>query len=135
MTTANLKMINLLLVSDNQQNQQIIKDIFDAHIEILHIATSTRQGLDLFKREHPEVVIIDSTLKGVTQGLYVELRQLCGADGVIIALTQTDNSSDVSLALSGSVDDCITITTPPELMRRRLKNMLLMNLKLMERKF
>lgn len=131
MTTANLKMINLLLVSDDQQNQQIIKDIFDAHIEILHIATSTRQGLDLFKREHPEVVIIDSTLKGVTQGLYVELRQLCGADGVIIALTQTDNSSDVSLALSGSVDDCITITTPPELMRRRLKNMLLMKHQMM----
>lgn len=131
MTTANLKMINLLLVSDDQQNQQIIRDIFDAHIEILHIATSTRQGLDLFKREHPEVVVIDSTLKGVTQGLYVELRQLCGADGVIIALTQTDNSSDVSLALSGSVDDCITFTTPPELMRRRLKNMLLMKHQMM----
>lgn len=126
MTTTNLKLINLLLLSDNARHQQIVRDVFDTYIQALHLATSTQHGVDLFQQAHPEVIIVDSSLHGVTHQLYQELRQLCGVAGVIIALTKSDSSSDVRLALSADVDDCMTITTPPELMRRRLKNMLLM---------
>ncbi|MDX2075757.1 MAG: PAS domain S-box protein, partial [bacterium] len=126
MTTANLKMITLLLVSNENSHQQILQDIFETHVENLHIAKSPRQALEIFKNEHPEVVVIDSTLQGFTHGFYVELRQLCGADGVILSLVEHDTSPEMSISLSASVDDCFTFSTPPELMRRRLKNLLLM---------
>jgi len=131
MTTANLKMITLLMVSDDRDHQDTLQDTFEAHVEKLHIANSPQNALDIFRREHPEVVIIDSTLYGMAQGLYVELRQLCGADGVIIAMVERDNSPEAGIALSASVDDCFHFATPPELMRRRLKNMLLMKHQMM----
>lgn len=131
MTTANLKMITVLLVCDDSQHQQILKDIFEAYVERLHIATAVQQGLDLFNQEHPQVVIVDGTLHGVIKGFYVALRQLCGADGVILAVAESDQSPAISLALSGSADDCFTFSTPPELMRRRLTNTLLMKHQMM----
>lgn len=131
MTTANLKMITLLLVSNDNGNQQHIQDIFDPHVEKIHIANSPRVALQLFKNEHPEVIVVDSSLFGVTYGFYVELRQLCGSDGIIVVLAQQDYSPEATLALSASVDDCFNFSTPPELVRRRLKNILLMKHQMM----
>ncbi|HRF95528.1 MAG TPA: hypothetical protein PLZ51_10050, partial [Aggregatilineales bacterium] len=92
MTTANLKMITLLLVSNEDSHQQILQDIFETHVENLHIAESPTKALEIFRNEHPEVVVIDSTLHGFTHGFYVELRQLCGADGVILSVVEHDTS-------------------------------------------
>ncbi|MCU0480457.1 MAG: PAS domain S-box protein, partial [Anaerolineae bacterium] len=131
MTTANLKMITLLLVCDNREYQQNLQDIFEAYVEKVHIATSPRSAIELFQREHPQVILIDSTLLGVTHRFYVELRQLCGADGLIIALVERDNEPESSVALSASIDDCFHFVTPPELMRRRVKNALLMKHQMM----
>lgn len=126
MTTANLKMITLLLVSNNREYQQTLQDVFEAYVEKVHIAPSPDSAIDLFQREHPQVILIDSTLLGVTHRFYVELRQLCGADGLMIAIVERDNEPESGVALSASIDDCFHFETPPELMRRRIKNALLM---------
>lgn len=62
MTTANLKMITLLVVSNNTAHYQLLHNVFDTYVERVHITTTLDTALDLFQTEHPEVIMIDSTL-------------------------------------------------------------------------
>ena len=97
--------MKLLLIEDHRDIAGIIFDFFEIKGYVLDYASDGRQGLELAKRYHYDLIILDLMLPDI-DGLTIcaELRHQ-GLDTPILMLTAKDRNEDVLSGFKQGADD------------------------------
>lgn len=108
----------ILLVEDHDEIAELVRFYFEREGFALVHARSGEEGLDLFDRRKPRVVLLDLGLPGM-DGIEVG-RMLRGRSDVpILMLTARDSETDTIVGLEVGADDYITKPfSPRELVAR-----------------
>jgi len=55
----------LLYVEDDTLTQKIVKSVLHGHFKKIYIANSGTEGIELYKREHPDIILSDIAMPGM----------------------------------------------------------------------
>lgn len=116
-------MINVLLIDDDVQIQELVRFNLEKDGVAVLTASNGEQGLDLAKREKPDLIILDLTLP-VMDGY--DLCKLLRAENdtadiPIIILSARDDVADKVVGLELGADDYITKPFSPRELSARIK--------------
>lgn len=116
-------MINVLLIDDDVQIQELVRFNLEKDGVAVLTASNGEQGLDLAKRERPDLIILDLTLP-VMDGY--DLCKLLRAENdtadiPIIILSARDDVADKVVGLELGADDYITKPFSPRELSARIK--------------
>ncbi|MGE3803943.1 MAG: response regulator [Gemmataceae bacterium] len=98
-----------LLVEDNRMNRKLLRDIFSLRFEVLESADA-EQAAELLQEHHPDVIILDLQLPGMS-GLEF-LRLLKGApetaDIPVVVISAHAMPDDIRQARASGCVECVT---------------------------
>jgi len=98
----------ILIIEDDPTIAEGLADTLEYHDHQVVAATTGREGIDLFKKTNPELVILDLMLPGI-DGFEVCRRIKKENPGVsVIMLTAKDQESDKLLGFELGADDYVT---------------------------
>ncbi len=100
-------MLDVLLIEDEQSYVDAIDVALTKDGLTLHSATDGRTGLETFRQVHPDVVLLDLMLPGLS-GIDVLKRLRAESEVPVIVLSAKDAESDIVTALELGADDYLT---------------------------
>lgn len=114
---------SILLIEDESNIQTIIKNYLEVEGFTVHIAADGEQGLSLFRRHKPILVILDILLPKL-DGLQVlsAIRQM--SEAYVIMLTAKSEETDRIVGLTIGADDYMTKPFSPRELVARVKAVL-----------
>ena len=112
-----------LVVEDDDDVRQLLRDILEQAGFTVHTASSGREGVELAREHSPVVVTLDIGLPDF-DGLEVLRRIRQMTDAYIVMLTGREDETDTLLALQAGADDYMTKPFRPRELRARLAAML-----------
>lgn len=116
---------SILVVDEHRQTHDYFRQVFDNEsLFNVQFADSYDEGIELFKRTHPNLVIADMLFTnhdGID--LMLELKPI-SSDAVFVIHTETDDDYTEVIALDQGVDDFITKGLSPKVMRKKLQSLL-----------
>ena len=119
--------MTILLIGENAgQLLTLQKNLLQTHHRIL-VADNQTASVSYFEQERPELVVIDMAhpIAIDPYGVCIELRQLLGGrDAMILAIVPDGDDNALTTALNAGVDDCVTTSTHPRLLLRRVETLL-----------
>ena len=97
-----MKKINVLMIDDNLQLVDMVKEYFSSHavIEVVKTASSGKEGLDLIKSNNYDLIILDLIMPGMDGVKVLEELDKENLDLKIIVLTSY-NSPEIIRKVSG----------------------------------
>lgn len=103
-------MARVLVVEDERDLQQQLEHNLRQAGHVVLSAPSGRDGLDLVRRQNPELLVLDSRLPDIpgTQVCRVLRQDPRSRTLPIVLLTARDNEADRIVGLELGVDDCVT---------------------------
>jgi DNA-binding response OmpR family regulator len=97
--------MKILLVEDNRDIAGVIYDFFEMHGHKLDYAVDGKQGLDLARKHHYDVIVLDVMLPGISGTTVCANLRAEGVDTPILMLTARDQNSDILEGFSTGADD------------------------------
>lgn len=116
----------ILVVDDNSTNLRIVKDVLKDEPYSLMMAISGDAALKFLARRVPDLVLLDLLMPGMSgQETYAAIRQQPGAEEIpVIVLTASDEPEVEAECLNMGASDFITKPIVPEVLKRRIRNIL-----------
>jgi two-component system, NarL family, invasion response regulator UvrY len=113
--------VRILIVDDHPIVRSGIRRLLAAEPEIeLREAADGREALNVFREQHPELVILDLNLPGIG-GLEVLARlKAVDPDARILVLSMHDDETHVTRALRAGAAGYVTKSAPPEELREAI---------------
>ena len=115
--------IRLLLVEDDEELAALVREYFAKKGFTVTVATEGNAAVQHILDEHPDVVILDVMLPGIT-GMEVCRRVRPAFAGLILMLTALDDDMDQMLGLELGADDYVVKPVVPRLLLSRIHALL-----------
>ena len=101
-----MKKIHVLSVEDDESIQEVIQAYLEASDYVVHTATTGPEGMSLFERIQPQVVILDLNLPGM-DGMELAAKIRKQSDAYILMLTARSEELDRIAGLKIGADDYV----------------------------
>jgi DNA-binding response OmpR family regulator len=112
--------IHILTVEDDERIRTAVKLALEDEGWQVSEAAAGEQALEIFRREHPDVVLIDIMLPGI-DGFEVCRSLRRDSDVPIIMVTARDDTHDVVAGLEAGADDYLTKPFVPKELSARIR--------------
>ena len=116
-------MFRILLVDDEESIRKVATAYLEAEGYEVHTATDGQQGLAIFRRYQPDLVILDIMLPGI-DGLAVLQTIRRESDVYVMLLTAKSEEMDRVIGLTVGADDYLTKPFSPRELVARVKAMM-----------
>jgi two-component system alkaline phosphatase synthesis response regulator PhoP len=116
-------MTAVLIVDDEENIRNVVKAYLEAEGYTVHSASDGVQGLALFRRHHPDLVILDIMLPGM-DGLQVLQQMRRESEVYVLMLTARSEEADRVIGLTVGADDYLTKPFSPRELVARVKAVL-----------
>ncbi len=117
-----MKQAKILIVDDEQDNLELIKDIFVSEYDV-RVASNGEKAIEIALEWHPDLILLDVVMPNL-DGFQVclKLRQKSAMRGVpIIFLTNKNDPASESFGLELGAEDFITKPFDKEVLKSRVK--------------
>lgn len=116
-------MTAILIIDDEENIRNLVDAYLNAEGYTLYAAADGPQGLALFRRYHPDLVILDIMLPGM-DGLEVLQHIRRESDAYVMMLTARSEEADRVIGLTVGADDYLTKPFSPRELAARVKAIL-----------
>ena len=116
-------MTHILVVDDEANILKLVEAYLKAEGYTVSVAENSQQGLALFRRHHPEVVILDVMLPGM-DGFEVLQQIRRESQAYVLMLTAKSDETDRVIGLTVGADDYLTKPFSPRELVARVKAVL-----------
>ena len=116
-------MTAVLIIDDEENIRKLVEAYLTAEGYTLHAAADGAQGLAMFRRYHPDLVILDIMLPGM-DGLDVMQHIRRESDAYVMMLTAKSEEADRVIGLTVGADDYLTKPFSPRELVARVKAIL-----------
>ncbi len=113
----------ILIVDDEENIRSLVRAYLEADGFVVHTAADGPQGLALFRRHAPDLVILDVMLPGM-DGLEVLQQLRRESDVYVLLLTSRSDETDRIVGLTVGADDYLTKPFSPRELTARVKAIL-----------
>ncbi len=98
-------MAKLLIIDDDRDTCEFLRDFFEQRKCDVYLANSGKQGLDIFKKKKPDIVLLDIKMEGMS-GLEVlkEIKAFDPATKVIMVTVASDQETRQQAEALGADD-------------------------------
>jgi two-component system alkaline phosphatase synthesis response regulator PhoP len=116
-------MTTILIIDDEPAILNLVKAYLEAEQYTVHLAADGVQGLAMFRRHQPDLVILDIMLPGI-DGLEILQQLRRESDTYVMLLTAKSEEMDRVLGLTVGADDYLTKPFSPRELVARVKALL-----------
>lgn len=122
-TQENNDKVKILLIDDHPLIRRGMRQLLDLEDEFTVIgdAGSGTEGIELALRDHPDLIILDLNMKGLSGLDTLKLLRAEGVDARIIILTVSDAKNDIFNLVDAGADGYLLKDTEPDVLLTQIK--------------